>query len=59
MLIGALVAFVPAVFGFALLETWRRSQARQYEQAEVRSLRSRQAWEAWEAVDEVDTRRAA
>jgi hypothetical protein len=56
MLIGALIAFVPAIFGIALLSAWYRSQAEQFEHAEVRHLRSR---EAWEAVAELDERRAA
>jgi hypothetical protein len=56
MLIGALLAFVPAIFGFVAIERWRRRETRHYQHAEVRSLRSR---EAWDAVAEIDVRRAA
>jgi hypothetical protein len=56
MLIGALLAFVPAIFGFVAIERWRRRETRHYQHAEVRSLRSR---EAWDAIAEIDVRRAA
>jgi hypothetical protein len=56
MLIGALLAFVPAIFGFVSIERWRRRETRHYKHGEVRSLRSR---EAWDAVAEIDVRRAA
>jgi hypothetical protein len=56
MLIGALLAFVPAIFGFVAIERWRRRETQHLQHGEVRSLRSR---EAWDAVAEFDVRRAA
>jgi hypothetical protein len=56
MLIGALLAFVPALFGFVAIERWRRRETKHLQHGEVRSLRSR---EAWDAVAEFDARRAA
>jgi hypothetical protein len=56
MLIGALIAFVPAIFGIALLAGWYHAQAKQFEHAEVRHLRSR---EAWQAVAELEDERIA
>jgi hypothetical protein len=56
MLIGALLAFVPAIFGFVAIERWRRRETQHLKHGEVRSLRSR---EAWDAVAEYDVRRRA
>jgi hypothetical protein len=56
MFAGALIAFVPTIFGIAALGRYARRVSRHHVEAEVRSSRRR---EAWEAVAEFDMRRAA
>ena len=56
MLAGALIAFVPTLFGIAALGRYARRVSRHHDMAEARSSRRR---EAWEAVAEYDLRRAA